>query len=133
MKLSAVRPPSPRVTVSWLPQEPRHVTIYDASGRRWSFTEHDDTLSPVSPASPADILGLRGERVTKITRRGLTKRQRRHEARVFTRGRRGARRVPLVSVVDGFVSCVKVTMRAERYTYEIRVVPIQAIDFGAAA
>ena len=56
--LSAVRPPSPRVTVSWLPQEPRRVDVYDASGRRWSFTEHDDTLSPVSPVSPAATLTI---------------------------------------------------------------------------
>lgn len=123
--LSAVRPPSPRVIGSW-PEEHRRVTIYGKTGC-WSakFTEHHGILSPVSAVHPAAVLALRGERATEVTARDITRRQRRYEARAWTRGRRGARRVPLVSVVDGFVSCVKVSMRAERYTYEIRVVPVQ--------
>lgn len=105
---SQVEPP--RLTFSYLPPEQRRITLLvHPTGRALSFIGEavSDTLVSCGEIDLDEVMRLRDKLVRVHVARTITKRQRRREARLLTRGRRGARRVPLlIEVTDCWVESV---------------------------
>lgn len=122
------RPAARTFAFDYDPPERRAVLLVGADGMELRFwTTNGRSLHPTDPHARLDAVGdlvYQRQIVTKTTVRGITKRQRRHEARFWTRGRRGARRVPMTSAVTGYVTRVKTALSPSRgLEYQIDVEP----------
>lgn len=101
--------------------ESRMVLICNDSARLMFRTADGRTLYPEGRCDPQAVLALRDTMVTRYDYRSITPRQRRHEARRGTRGRRGARRVLLGWTTEGYVREVSLRMSGDGYSFTVDI------------